>query len=103
VIILLFQLFSTTYDFVHLDLRYMLKEFGLQGDLKSIENQLGINRASDLIGVDGFEEVRLWHKYQRGCQQSLQQLLRYNEEDIINLKTLLNYYLERKQKQHLHL
>lgn len=93
--------FSCKYDFVHLDLRYMLKEFGLQGGLKSIEAQLGINRASDLVGIDGFEAVRLWHKYKRGCQQSLQKLLRYNEEDIINLKSLLNYYLDQKQKHFL--
>ncbi len=89
--------FSCKYDFVHLDLRYMLKELGLQGGLKSIECQLGISRATDLQGVDGFEAVRLWHKYQRGCEKSLQKLLRYNEEDIINLKTLLNYYLTKKQ------
>lgn len=92
------QNFSCKYDFVHLDLRYMLKELGLQGGLKSIEWQLGINRASDLQGVDGFEAVRLWHKYQRGCEISLSKLLRYNQEDIINLKTLLNYYLDKKQK-----
>lgn len=88
--------FSCTYDFVHLDLRYMLKELGLQGGLKNIEHLLGICRASDLQGVDGFEAVRLWSRYRRGCELSLQKLLRYNEEDIVNLKFLLEHYLAQK-------
>ncbi|MBA3238709.1 MAG: ribonuclease H-like domain-containing protein [Parachlamydiaceae bacterium] len=91
------EYFSHKYDIVHLDLRYMLKEFGLQGGLKRIETQLGINRGSDLAGVDGFEAVRLWNQYKRGNQGALQKLLRYNEQDIVNLKTLLEYYLEKKQ------
>ena len=93
--------FACTYDVIHLDLRYMLRELGLRGGLKSIENQLGIDRDSDLIGMDGFEAVRLWHQYKRGNQGALQKLLRYNEQDIINLKSLLHYYLNQKQK-HLH-
>jgi uncharacterized protein len=92
------QRFSCKYDAIHLDLRYMLRELGLQGGLKSIENQLGIHRDSDLHGVDGFEAVRLWYQYKRGNQSALQKLLRYNEQDIINLKFLLQYYLDQKQK-----
>lgn len=90
--------FSHQYDVIHLDLRYMLKELGLQGGLKSIEYQLGIDRGEDLAGVDGFEAVRLWRQYKRGSREALDKLLRYNEQDIINLKLLLNYYLERKAK-----
>ncbi len=89
--------FSCKYDFIHLDLRYMLKELGLQGGLKSIENQLGINRDADLKGIDGFEAVFLWHQYKRGHHESLRKLLRYNEQDIVNLKSLLDYYLDKKQ------
>lgn len=92
--------FNCTYDFVHLDLRYMLKELGLYGGLKSIEAQLGISRDASVVGVDGFEAVRLWHRYQRGCEASLQKLLKYNEEDVVNLQTLLNYYLQTKKKMH---
>lgn len=88
--------FSHQYDFIHLDLRYMLKELGLQGGLKNIERQLNINRDADLEGVDGFEAVRLWNQYRRGNQGALQKLLRYNEQDVINLKTLLNYYLDNR-------
>lgn len=91
--------FSHKYDVIHLDLRYMLKELGLQGGLKSIENQLGINRGGDLTGVDGFEAVRLWYQYKRGYQNALQKLIRYNEQDIVNLKSLLDHYLEKKQEK----
>lgn len=88
--------FSHKYDFVHLDLRFMLKELGLQGGLKNIEHKLNISRDADLVGVDGFEAVRLWHQYKRGNQGALEKLMRYNEQDIVNLKTLLEYYLENR-------
>ncbi len=90
--------FSTAYDFVHLDLRYMLKELGLQGGLKSIEQQLGIERDATVQGVDGFEAVNLWYQYKRGNLAALQKLLVYNREDIVNLKALLDYYLSKKQR-----
>jgi uncharacterized protein YprB with RNaseH-like and TPR domain len=90
--------FSCNFDFVHLDLRYMLKELGLQGGLKNIERELGIARHSDVQGIDGFEAVHLWRRYKRGDQEALQKLLKYNEEDIVNLKTLLAYYIAQKQE-----
>lgn len=90
--------FSHQYDIIHLDLRYMLKELGLQGGLKSIEYQLGVDRGEDLAGVDGFEAVRLWHQYKRDNREALHKLLRYNEQDVVNLKRLLNYYLENKTR-----
>lgn len=89
--------FAYDYDFIHLDLRYMLRELGLRGGLKSIERQLGILRESEVEGIDGFEAVRLWYRYKRGNLEALQTLLRYNECDIVNLKTLLEYYLKQKQ------
>lgn len=90
------QHFSCTYDFIHLDLRYMLKELGLQGGLKNIEHQLGISRDLSLQGVDGFEAVNLWYQYKRGNPQALLKLLKYNEQDIINLKPLLEFYINQK-------
>lgn len=91
--------FSYQFDMVHLDLRYMLKEMGLSGGLKSIERQLGISRHAETIGIDGFEAVNLWHRYQRGHKESLQKLIKYNQEDIINLKALLKHYLDHKHAE----
>lgn len=89
--------FSQQYDFIHLDLRYMLKELGFSGGLKSIERQLGIIRDDAVQGVDGFEAVNLWYQYKRGNKEALEKLLKYNQEDIVNLKTLLDFYLHKKQ------
>lgn len=91
--------FKEKFNFIHLDLRYLLKEFGLAGGLKNIERELGITRSEEVKDVDGREAVRLWRKYKYGDKNALKTLLEYNKEDIVNLKFLLNWYLERKQKQ----
>jgi uncharacterized protein YprB with RNaseH-like and TPR domain len=88
--------FKTSYHCIHLDLRYLLKELGYQGGLKLIEKQLGITRGEETEGVDGFEAIRLWNRYKKGCAKSLETLISYNTEDIVNLKTLLNHYLHSK-------
>lgn len=93
------QYFAYKYDFIHLDLRYMLKELGLRGGLKSIEYQLGLGRDSDTYGIDGFEAINLWNQYKRGNQKALQKLLKYNEQDIINLKPLLEHYIQKKSAE----
>lgn len=90
--------FNEKYDLIHLDLRYMLKELGLAGGLKKIEIELGITRDDEIANVDGFEAVRLWRRYQRGDLNALNKLLKYNTEDIVNLKFLLEYYLKEKEK-----
>lgn len=88
--------FKEKYSLIHLDLRFLLKEFGLAGGLKAIEKRLGIRRADDVSDIDGREAVRLWRRYKLGDQKALELLKRYNEEDIVNLKTLLEYYVNRK-------
>jgi len=81
----------------HYDLRFLLKELGLTGGLKKIERQLGILRDDDVKDVDGKEAVRLWYRYKRLRDiDALKLLLKYNKEDIVNLKYLLNWYIEEK-------
>jgi uncharacterized protein YprB with RNaseH-like and TPR domain len=59
----------------------------LRGGFKAVERQLGIPR--QLSGIDGFEAVRLWWKYKNdGDHNALALLLKYNEEDVRNLKVL---------------
>lgn len=83
----------------HADLRFIMAELGYRGGLKSIENQRGINRAEELDGVDGFEAVRLWHRYQRGDNNALATLKSYLTADVENLRTLMNQAsVEMKQK-----
>lgn len=72
----------------HIDLRYPLRALGYSGGLKSIENQLGIVREGALRGVDGYVAVLLWQEYQAGNRRALETLLRYNLEDVVNLRYL---------------
>ena len=91
--------FKNTIDAIHLDLRFMLKELGLRGGLKVIEKSVGIKRDDEVENIDGFEAVKLWNRYKkRGCQDSLNKLIQYNIEDIINLEKLLDIYLENKKQ-----
>jgi len=79
---------SLALDQLHMDLCPTLRRLGLRGGLKRIEQTLGIARDPDLDGMDGWEAVRLWQAYRAGFNSALETLLRYNREDIVNLKPL---------------
>ena len=73
--------------FSHCDLMYDCWRRDLRGGLKAVERRLGITRETE--GVDGLEAVRLWRRYaQHGDREALAALLKYNEEDVRNLRTL---------------
>ncbi len=72
---------------MHEDLMYACWKRKLKGGLKSVERQLGIER--ELTDIDGFMAIQLWHEYVNyGNENSLAKLLRYNEEDVFNLRVL---------------
>lgn len=74
-------------SYQHHDLMYDCWGRKLFGGLKAVEQQLGIGR--ELRGVDGFQAVMLWWRYVNdGDQDALRTLLKYNEEDVKNLKVL---------------
>jgi len=59
----------------------------LRGGFKAVEQQLGIPR--QLQGINGWDAVLLWQRYQNyGDRKALVALLKYNEEDVVNLKVL---------------
>lgn len=71
----------------HHDLMFDCWKRNLYGGLKAVEKRLGIQRRLKLI--DGETAVRLWHDYRRNQNEdSLAVLLKYNEEDVLNLKAL---------------
>ncbi|WP_440945710.1 ribonuclease H-like domain-containing protein [Methanosarcina sp. T3] len=74
---------------LHIDLMYPLRRIGYGGGLKNIEKVLGIRRSEDTDGMDGFDAVRLWRQYEKGDKGALDLLLKYNREDIVNLKTII--------------
>jgi uncharacterized protein YprB with RNaseH-like and TPR domain len=81
--------FNTRLNQAHIDLRYVLSNLGYKGGLKVCEKKLGLDR-KELEDVDGFLAVLLWRDYQRSRNpKSLETLLAYNIQDVVNLETLL--------------
>ncbi len=74
----------------HVDLRFLLARLGFKGGLKRIEPRFGIRRPAEVDGMDGYMAVLLWERYQRGDRTSLELLLKYNQEDVINLEVLMD-------------
>ncbi len=73
--------------FRHHDLMYDCWRKNLYGGFKAVERQLGIKR--ELTEVDGLEAVRLWWRYRDSFDlEALDRLLKYNREDVLNLKVL---------------
>ena len=71
----------------HHDLMYDCWRCNLRGGFKAVEQQLGITRESK--GVTGWDAVLLWRKYlEYNDEAALAVLLKYNKEDVINLKAL---------------
>ncbi|MFN7162642.1 MAG: ribonuclease H-like domain-containing protein, partial [Fimbriimonadales bacterium] len=86
-------------DQLHLDLCPTLRRVGLRGGLKRIEQQLGLIRDPDLEGLSGREAVLLWQAYRLGHDSALETLLRYNREDIVNLKPLARLAYKRLKEK----
>jgi uncharacterized protein YprB with RNaseH-like and TPR domain len=71
----------------HRDLMHDCHRHGLYGGMKKVERTLGIRR--ELNDVSGIVAVRLWQDYKLwGCRESLEKLLQYNREDVLNLRLL---------------
>lgn len=74
----------------HIDLRYILHSLGIKGGLKGCERYFGISR-QELEGMDGYFAISLWNDYCRTQNpRTLETLLAYNVEDVINLETLIH-------------
>ncbi|HEY7534109.1 MAG TPA: ribonuclease H-like domain-containing protein, partial [Nitrospiraceae bacterium] len=78
----------------HFDLCFAARRLGLRGGLKSIEQELHIDRDQDIIGLDGWEAVRLWYQWKAGDEGALDLLLRYNIADTCNLEPLAEHLYE---------
>jgi uncharacterized protein len=94
---------------IHLDLYSPLRSLGYSGGLKSIEKQLGIGRGTE--GVDGRDAVYLWHAYRTGKpvtvagrrvagEEALDLLVRYNQDDTVNLVRLAEFTVEKMRQKH---
>ncbi len=94
--------FNMQFDHLHIDLRWALKRLGLTGGLKYIEKTLEITRDDEVADMDGWEAVKLWYRYKKGDRSALHLLIKYNIEDIENLKTLMDYAYSNLKKEYDH-
>jgi uncharacterized protein YprB with RNaseH-like and TPR domain len=78
----------------HFDLCFAARRLGLQGGLKWIERELHIHREPAIEGLDGWDAVRLWHRWRDGDDSALDLLLRYNAADARNLEPLAEYLFQ---------
>ncbi|MBP7735871.1 MAG: ribonuclease H-like domain-containing protein [Spirochaetes bacterium] len=68
----------------HVDLRWIAWHKGYHGGLKSIERRLGIQRPPQVEGIDGFEAVDLYYRWQQGDPLSRDLLVSYCEADVLS-------------------
>jgi uncharacterized protein YprB with RNaseH-like and TPR domain len=69
-----------------LDLSLECRRVGIRGGLKKIENGMQIPRR--LRGVNGYDAMLLWERWEKGERAALETLLEYNRDDVINLALL---------------
>jgi hypothetical protein len=74
---------------LHIDLCLLFRRLGFRGGLKSLERQLNLSRSEDVAGLNGQDAIYLWRQYLRGVEGSLERLIRYNREDVVNLERLM--------------
>ena len=88
--------FNTSFPMPHLDLRHAGARIGLNGGLKNIEKEIGIKRAEEVEHIVGDQAPQLWRCWKAtGDKRFLDLLVKYNEEDIVNLKPLTEYVIPR--------
>jgi uncharacterized protein YprB with RNaseH-like and TPR domain len=74
-------------EYRHIDLMYDCWRHNLKGGFKVVEKILGISRETE--GVCGYDAIILWDRYESSNDMdALSLLLKYNMEDVVNLKTL---------------
>ena len=87
-------------DIPNFDVRSVTDRLGLKGGLKEIEKKIGIKRSKIIEKFYGGDALALWKMYRAtGDDYYLKLLVEYNEEDIINLKTIADYCVEKLRPQ----
>jgi len=79
-------------DQSHFDLCFAARRLGYNGGLKQIESELGIARHPSVQGMDGWDAVRLWQRWQAGDEEALRRLVTYNAADTTHLESLAEHF-----------
>jgi uncharacterized protein YprB with RNaseH-like and TPR domain/predicted nuclease with RNAse H fold len=80
---------------VHIDLRFTTRRLGLSGGLKVVEQRLGLRRPRDVERLTGYDATILWSRYLRGDRSALELLIKYNMQDVLSLKPILEMTYDR--------
>lgn len=84
----------------HIDTMHCCARLGLRGGLKCIEKSFGIERNKIIEKFAGGDVLTLWRMYKAtGDNYYLDLLVEYNEEDVINLKKIMNYCYDNLKEQ----
>ena len=87
--------FNTKINMPHIDLRHVCSRIGLNGGLKKIEKEIGLQRHEDIENISGGDAALLWRKYKAtGNERFVELLVQYNEEDIVNLEPLAKHAIQ---------
>jgi uncharacterized protein YprB with RNaseH-like and TPR domain len=71
----------------HIDLMFDCWKYNLKGGFKNVLRTLGICRETE--GLNGLHAVWLWEQYRNQKDRAaLKLLLKYNRDDVVNLKQL---------------
>jgi len=80
----------------HIDLKPLCVKLGLKGGLKAVERKLNLKRPGHLYG----NPVQLWKAFHAsGDREYLELLIEYNNEDIENLKGVMNYCYKKMREE----
>lgn len=87
----------------HIDLKPVCQRAGLSNGLKDIEEKFGISRNPVLKRLYGGDVYRLWRMaFASGDEYYMNLLAEYNQEDVINLKTIADYAIRENEKMLMH-
>jgi len=82
------------------DVKSVTDRLNLKGGLKEIERKLGIKRSKIIEKFYGGDALTLWKMYRAtGDDYYLNLLIEYNEEDIINLKTIAEHCVKKLKEK----
>jgi hypothetical protein len=71
----------------HTDLMFDCWNYNLKGGFKAVLRRLGIDRETE--GLSGLHAIWLWEQYvKQNDRAALDLLLKYNRDDVVNLKQL---------------
>ncbi|HEU5092250.1 MAG TPA: ribonuclease H-like domain-containing protein, partial [Nitrospira sp.] len=70
---------------LHFDLCVAARRLALRGELRYVEQEMGIDRNTTIRGLDGLDAVRLWFQWRRASTIARDILMSYNRAATENL------------------